>query len=198
MATKRIATPKEVSESYRAYTAVIGELIWASNYCYGEFEILFCHVATQTEFPIGRAVWHASLSDGARLQMLAAATEVSGRLSKKIRTNILWVVEKAQKLAESRNDAAHSLIVVSRVNPAKVAISQHGTKPKRYARLESKLDLKKHYRLVGADLWRLGTYVRALWPRVAGFDDLPPLLRRPRLVSVPRNNQKKLHRRSKS
>lgn len=198
MATKRAATPKEVSESFRAYTAVVGEIIWASNYLGGEFEILFCHIATQTEYPIGRAIWHASPSDGARLQMLASATEASKRLSKKMRTNIIWVIEKAQKLAESRNDAAHSLTGVSSGTPAKVAISQHGTKPKRYARLESKSDLKKHYRLVGADLWRLGAYVRELWSRVAGFDDLPPLPRRPRLVSVARNNQKKPHRRPNS
>ena len=197
MAPNRSATPKEISASFRAYTAVIGELVWASNFLQGEFEILFCHVATLGEFPVGRAIWHASPSDSSRLLMLAAAAEASERLSKKDRSNILWSIEKAKKLSELRNDAAHSLTRLTTKSPAKVAISQHGTKPARYRKLEPKPDLKRHYRLVASDLWRLVAYVRDLWSRVGGFDELPPLPRRPRLVSVPKNNQKKQRRRPK-
>jgi hypothetical protein len=189
----RVANKKEISAAIRSYSEVIGELVWASNFTHSEFEILFSHVATPTEFLTGRAIWHTCASDSSRLKMLEAATKVSGRLSKRMRENILWAVEMSLKLAESRNDAVHSLTFVRRESPVKVTISQHGTKPKRYAKLESKSDLKKYYRLVGADLWRLGAYIRELWPRVAGFDALLPLSRRPRLASIPRNNQKKLH-----
>src|SRR6267142_1784276 len=184
--------PKEIRAPFRAYTAVIGELVWASNYSHSAFEILFSHVATPTEFQTGRSIWHSATSDRGQLQMLAAATERSGRISAKMRANILWAAEKAKKLAESRNDAVHSsTIVLPKATPVKIAISELGTKPKRYDKLERTVDLKKRFRLVKGDLWKLGRYVHALWPHLAGFDALPPLPRRPRLASIPKSNPKK-------
>lgn len=190
--TIRGGMPKAIRAPFRAYTAVIGELVWASNYSHGAFEILFSHVATPTEFQTGRSIWHSAPSDSGQLQMLAAATETSARLSAKMRANILWAVEKAKKLGESRNDAVHSsTIILSRAKPVKIALYELGTKPKRYGKLERTIDLKKHFRLVKGDLWKLGQYVHALWPHLAGFDALPPLPRRPRLTSIQNNNSKK-------
>ena len=192
----RGGVPKEIRAPFRAYTTVIGELVWASNYAHGAFEILFSHVATPTEFQTGRSIWHTASSDGGQLHMLVAATEVSVRLSEKMRANILWAVEKARKLAESRNDAVHSsTIILSTIPPVKVALSELGTKPKRYKKLGNTTNLKEHFRSVKSDLWKLGLYVHALWPHVAGFDELPPLPRRPQLISIPKSNSKKPYRR---
>ena len=189
--TKRGGVPKEVRAPFRAYTTVIGELVWASNYSLGAFEILFSHVATPTEFQTGRAIWHTATSDSGQLQMLKAATVTSTRLSERMRANILWAVEKAQKLGESRNDAVHSsTIILARTKPVKVALSELGTKPKRFGKLDRTVDLKKHFRSVKGDLWKLGQYVHALWPHLAGFDQLPPLPRRPQLASFPKSTSK--------
>ena len=191
----RGGVPKEIRAPFRAYTAVIGELVWASNYSLGAFEILFSHVATPTEFLTGRSIWHSASSDSGQLKMLAAATKTSERLSEKMRANILGAIEKAGKLGESRNDAVHSATVVVVENgKAKVVPSDIGTKPSRSDKLRLEADLKKRFRAVKGDLLRLGQYVHALWPRVAGFDALPPLPRRPQLTSVPKSTSKKPRR----
>ena len=190
--TTRGRTPKEVLAPFRAYTTVIGELVWASNYSLGAFEILFSHVATPTEFQTGRAIWHTATSDSGQLQMLKAATETSTRLSERMRANILWAIERARKLGESRNDAVHSsTIVLAKTKPATIVLSELGTKPKRFGKFDRTVDLKKHFRSVKGDLWKLGQYVHALWPQVAGFDLLPPLPRRPQLASIPKAIAKK-------
>jgi len=77
--------PKEIRAPFRTYTTVIGELVWASNYSHSAFEILFSHVATPTEFHMGRSIWHCAPSDSGQLLMLVAATETSTRLSKRMR-----------------------------------------------------------------------------------------------------------------
>ena len=185
---------KTVRAHFRSYTAVIGELVWASNYSHLAFEILFSHVATPADYQVGRSIWHSSPSDSGQLQMLGVAAEISERLSKdkKMRDKILWAVDQGKKLGVSRNDAVHSLTFITRGKPAKVAISEVGTKPTRYRKLESNADLKKHYRRVKDDLWKLGRYVHALWPLVAGFPAHDPLPRKPLLVSIPKSDRKKL------
>ena len=95
-------------------------------------------------------------------------------------------------MGELRNDAVHSsTIVLTTTIPVKVALSEVGTKPKRFGKFDRTIDLKKHFRSVKADLWKLGQYVHAVWPHVVGFDELPPLPRRPQLVSMPKNTGKK-------
>ncbi len=191
--TRRI--PKELQEPLHDYATVIGEVVWASNYTNGAFEILFSHVATHDCYQIGRAIWHTSTSDSGQLQMLRAATIASERLTARMREKILWSIEKALKLGESRNDAVHSATIgIIKDGKAKIAPSDFGTKPSRSEKLRGDDDLKKKFRAVKGDLLQLGQYVHSLWPHVAGFDLLPPLPRKPQLKSLPKQTHRKVKR----
>ncbi len=162
-------------------------------------EILFSHVLNHTNFQIGRSVWHTTSSDSGQLKMLMAATETSERLSAEMRANILWAAGRALKLGELRNDAVHSTnVVVPTTKPAKIVPASIGTKPTRYEKLERIPDLKRHFRLVKGDLLRVGQYVHALWPHVAGFELLPPIPQRPQLRSIPLDTSKRAVRRPKA
>jgi hypothetical protein len=194
--TIRRNIPSEMRAPLRSHATVIGELVWASNFSHGAFEILFSHVVNHTNFQMGRSVWHIATSDSGQLKMLVAATEASERLSVKMRANIMWAAGKALKLGELRNDAVHSAtVVITTEKPAKIVPASIGTRPTRYEKLERMPDLKKQFRLVKGDLLQVGQYVHALWPHLAGFDLLPPLPRRPQLRSIQKGIWKKAVRR---
>ncbi len=187
--------PKRVQATIRAYATVIGEVVWASNFAHGAFEILFSHVATHDNYQIGRAIWHTATSDSGQLQMLRAAATASTRLSGLMRTRILWAVDRAQKLGELRNDAVHSAtIVLVKNGRMTMAPSDIGTKPSRSEKLRREDDLKKKFRAVKGDILQLGQYVHSLWPHLAGFDHLPPLPRKPQLRSLPKQTHRKATR----
>jgi hypothetical protein len=187
--------PKRMQAPSRAYATVIGEVIWASNFAHGAFEILFSHVATHDNYPIGRAIWHTAASDSGQLQMLRAAATASTRLSEQMRARILWSIDKALKLGEMRNDAVHSAtIVLVKNGQAMMAPSDIGTKPSRSEKLRREGDLKKKFRSVKGDLLQLGQYIHSLWPHLAGFDLLPPLPRKPQLRSLPKQTHRKATR----
>ena len=181
--SRRIPTSMQVP--IRAYATVIGEVVWASNFAHGAFEILFSHVATPDNYSIGRAIWHTSKSDRGQIEMLVAAAIASDRLSERTRSRIFWATNNALNLAELRNDAVHSATVVLVIDGKQtMSPSDTGTKPKRSERLRREDDLKKKFRVVKGDLLQLGQYVHALWPHLAGFDHLPPLPRKPQLLSL--------------
>ena len=187
--------PAVVSGPIRTYATVVGEVVWASNFSLGAFEILFCHVANHTIFMMGRAIWHCSTSDSGQLQMLRAAAETSERLKPRMRANILWAIEKALKLGELRNHAVHSAtIAIPEGRGHRVAPSSMGTKPSRFDKLAQIQDLKGKFRAVRTDLLQIGQFVNGLWPHIAGFDLLPPISRRPRLTSLPPSTQPKKRR----
>jgi hypothetical protein len=194
--TIRRNIPSEMRGPLRSHATVIGELVWASNFSHGAFEILFSHVVNHANFQMGWAVWHTATSDNGQLKMLVAATEASERLSVKMRAKILWAAGKALKLGELRNDAVHSAtVVITTTKPAKIVPSSIGTRPTRYEKLERMADLKKQFRLVKGDLLQVSQYVHALWTHLAGFDSLPPLPRRPQLRLIPKDTSKKAVRR---
>lgn len=184
-----------VRAQIRAYTSVIGEVVWAANYSLGAFEILFSHVATPKHYQVGRAIWHTAPSDSGQLQMLKAAANASDRLSERMRGRVLWAIDKTLKLGQLRNDAVHSVVIVL-VNNGKVTLapSDIGTKPSRSEKLRLEGDLEKKFRAVKGDLLQIGQYVHSLWPHLAGFEHLPPLPRRPQLQSLPNQTHRKAAR----
>lgn len=178
--------PKGVQSPIRAYATVVGEVVLASNFAHGAFEILFSHVATHENYQIGRAIWHTAPSDSGQLQMLRAAATASTRLSERMRTRILWAIDRALKLGVMRNDAVHSAtIVLVKNGKVTMAPSDIGTKPSRSEKLRREDDLEKKFRAVKDDLLQIGQYVHALWPHLAGFEHLPPFPRKPQLRSLP-------------
>lgn len=190
MPTKQVAMPKEVRAAYRAYNTVVGELVWASNYSLGAFEILFLLVSNCTTFKIGRAIWYTAASDGGKFEMLAAATKAADAIPTAISKELLWAVARCRKLAELRNDAIHAATIVTRANPVAITPSEIGTKPTRYSTLKNEANLKKRHRLVKDDLWRLGKYAYDISQHLGGFDEPPPLPERPLLASLQENDHK--------
>lgn len=191
--TRRI--PKEIEVALQKYATVVGEVVWASNYAYGAFEVLFSHVATPGNgFQTGRHLWHTAGSDGAKLKMLHVATTASTCLSEPMRVRILWTIEQAKKLAELRNDAVHSatFIKLEKNGDSRLLISDIGTKPSRSEKLRAEPNLKKKFHALKGDLLQLAQYVHEIWPHIAGFDHLPRLPARPRFRSIPRSVSKKL------
>jgi len=187
--------PKAIQVPLRNYATVIGEVVWASNYAHGAFEILFSHVATPDGYQRGRAIWHTTTSDSGQLNMLRAAAKTSEQLSDRMQERILWAIDRALKLGELRNDAVHSsTIVLVKNGKAKIVPSDIGTKPSRSERLRPEGDLKNKFRTVKGDLLQIGLYVHSLWPHVAGFDALPPLPRKPQLQSLPKQTDRKVTR----
>lgn len=190
--TRRI--PKEIEVALRKYATVVGEVVWASNYAYGAFEILFSHLATPgNNFQTGRHLWHTAGSDGAKLKMLQVAATASPNLSKPMRGRILWTIEQARKLAERRNDAVHSatFVKLEQNGNSLLLISDVGTKPSRSEKLRAEPDLKKKFHALKGDLLQLAQYVHEIWPHIAGFDLLPRLPARPRFRSIPSSVSKK-------
>ncbi len=188
--TRRL--PRQYKVPLRSYATVVGEIVWASNYLYGAFEILFSHVATPGNFLMGRGIWQSASSERAKLDMLEAAVETSESLASPMQDRIIWTIGCARKLAELRNDAVHSAtIVVSKNGSPMLVPSDIGTKQKRSDRLRAEPDLKKKYRVVKGDLLQLGQYVFAIWPHVAGFEHLPRLPARPRFQSIPKAKPRK-------
>ncbi len=169
----------------RSYAKLIGEIVWASNFTFGQFEILFCHVASPGDFIVGRSMWHSITSDSAQLIILRNAVNSSSKLTKNIRDKILWTIDMAEKLSRSRNDAVHSATIsIVENGQAKIIPSDIGTKQSRSNKLREEHDLILKFRKVRGDILQLGQYVLCLWPIVAGFDLLSPLPHRPRLQSV--------------
>lgn len=188
--TRRI--PKDIQAPLRQYATVIGEVVWASNYAHGAFEILFSHVATHDGYAVGRAIWHTATSDSGQLKLLRAAAKTSERLSVSMRARILWAIDNALKLGELRNDAVHSAtIVLVKNGKAKMAPSDIGTKPSRSEKLRSEGDLKRKFRTVKGDLLQVAQYVHSLWPHVAGFEHADPLPRKPQLRSLSNQTHQK-------
>lgn len=187
--------PPGVRAPIRDYASVIGEVVWASNFAHGAFEILFSHVATPEHYGVGRAIWHTAPSDSGQLQMLRAAATASERLSERMRGRVLWAIDRALKLGELRNDAVHSAtIVLVKNGKVTMAPSDIGTKPSRSEKLRLEDDLKKKFRVVKGDLLQIGQYVHSLWPHLAGFEHLPPLPHRPQLRSLPKQTHRKAAR----
>ena len=184
MAARNAKVDRKAREQLRRYSTAVGEVVWASTYSLGQFEILFCHVQNHTNFAMGRALWHTLSSDRSQLSLLKAATEASDRLPPPMRENILWAVSAAEALGQSRNNAVHSAtVVVGKAEAATVRPASMGTKPSRFQAMSGITDLAAHFRTLTQDLLRLGSYVQLLWQHVAGFDLLPPLEDRPSLES---------------
>src|SRR5215211_6790047 len=92
------------------YITALGELVIAWNSLQEQLAELFWTVTGISNGRVPLAIWHAANSDRTQRQMLRAAAEnaFATDKDKKTRDDILWLLDRANSLADQRNDAIHS------------------------------------------------------------------------------------------
>jgi hypothetical protein len=121
MATIRRATDRMIKKKMIPYVMALGKVAHAWNYLQESLGQMFSTV-TGLEERTGEAIWHSTANDRAQREMLRAAVRVSWdpKLTTelpKAKEDIKWLLDKANSVAEQRNNAIHA--------PMSVAIGQN-------------------------------------------------------------------------
>jgi len=111
------------TSAFEPYVAAVGRLNYAWNNLHETLSKLFVAIASPTLPNIILSVWHSTRSDRGQRDMLLAALVASpeDRWSPRLpgpRNALIWLVQRVDELAESRNDAVHT--------PCSVYASQDG------------------------------------------------------------------------
>ena len=99
-------------EAFEAYALAVGQVAYTWNYLQDALGQLFVAI-TSMDDRIALSVWYSSDSDRVQRNMLKAAIVASSedrwlpRLQT-ARSDLLWLVEHANKLADQRNNAIHA------------------------------------------------------------------------------------------
>jgi hypothetical protein len=117
MITLRRAVNQKVRAKMNPYVTALGRVAHSWNYLQESLGQLFCTV-TGLDERVGQAIWHSTSSDRAQREMLSAATSTSldRRLTTdypKAKEDIKWLLDRANKVADQRNDAIHAPISIS-------------------------------------------------------------------------------------
>jgi hypothetical protein len=172
------------SKSFRSHAMVVGELVWASNYCLWTFSMLYGSLFAPDDMKIAKRTWRGTRGDQAQLNLVEHAVRGNKRLNRRKAAAVLWALDKARKLAEQRNDAVHVFVEVRRTGKPTVRPSPHTIIEKRFAKLSAITDLTRHFGTVRDDFIRIADYVEILWLYSEGTH-LDPLPSRPRLRTGP-------------
>ena len=106
-------TSDELKEEFEAYAVAVGKVAYAWNNFQEKLAALFCAILGLHEY-VGFAIWYFSDNDRAQRNMLKALVPVSerttfkGRLPPTAIDDVLWLTDRANELAELRNDAVHA------------------------------------------------------------------------------------------
>lgn len=102
----------ELTAAFEPYYAAVGRTAHAWNHLQDELANLF---ADLTELDsLGLALWHALKSDRTQRDVLEAAAKAKGEDEEwlsgfpKAKDDILWLLARANELADKRNDAIHA------------------------------------------------------------------------------------------
>jgi hypothetical protein len=99
---------ERAQQARKPYVIALGELVIAWNSLQENLADLFWVITGVSNGAIPLAIWHSTNNDRAQRQMLRAAVEAAFAKEKKIKDDILWLVDRANALADQRNDAIHS------------------------------------------------------------------------------------------
>jgi hypothetical protein len=123
MATISRPSPDRIEKVVEPYVREVGKLVASWNTLHERLGELFSAVLNTGHPGIGSAIWYSTQSDRAQREMLRAATEAAaaeGRLAQQTRDEIKWLLDRANELANERNDAIHA--------PVALFTDQDGTK----------------------------------------------------------------------
>jgi hypothetical protein len=102
---------EDTIEPFDAYVAAVGRVAYAWNYLHERLGVLFVAV-TGMERNVALSIWYSVKSDRAQRDMLKAAIDAtnSERSTKwpEAPDDLKWLLERANELAEARNNAVHA------------------------------------------------------------------------------------------
>jgi hypothetical protein len=106
-----------VDAKMKPYVMALGKVAHAWNYLQEALGQLFCSV-TGMDNHMGQTVWHSVTSDRAQRGLLRAAIMAAThkRLTSDFPTakeDILWLLDKADRVGEQRNNAVHAPMATS-------------------------------------------------------------------------------------
>jgi hypothetical protein len=111
-------TREELREAYDLYTAAVGRVAFTWNNLHEGMARLFGRIVGSYDYDVQHsvaiAVWYSSYSDRSQRQMLEAAIRASdadpawGRLPPDARGDLLWLIERANRLGDKRDEAIHA------------------------------------------------------------------------------------------
>jgi hypothetical protein len=186
------------------YSALIGEVTWASNNLHASLYLLF-----QGYFPDARntrgmaqEMWHAFRSDDMQRAALRAIFLHSAEISERQRKSYLWIIDAAGRLSEYRNDAIHTAMDLYPNKRRLVFKPSDAGHPKRVEKL-TRVGHEKLFKFLIGDLNQLDDYALSLFEQTLRKkwahrpDALPkrPVLRSVLLVqkSPPKNQSPTRH-----
>lgn len=166
-----------LQKSVRPYSTAVGELVWASNFCHSRFQLVFSSLLGIEDLDVGDQIWHSMASDRAQRGALRALTQKLLPAGSRLQRNILWALDRGDRLGEQRNDAVHM---------PTAWMSGYELIPDITANPRSRLDrmgklsrpMAEHFRFVRGDLIALAWYVHGLFCHIA-YQSYQPT--RPRL-----------------
>jgi hypothetical protein len=105
---------------FRPFALEIGKLALEWNRLQDYLSLLFsAAIGSKDDVLLGYKIWHSSQSDRAQREMLKAAAQVTfdtvtyKSAHPKALADALWLLDRAQSLADGRNDAIHSPFILS-------------------------------------------------------------------------------------
>ena len=113
MAVITIPSDAEIREVYLPYVQAVGEVAHSWNYLIESLGELFAEVVNKDERRVVLATWFSVPSDRMQMSMLKGALTASAedrwlpRLPR-AREDLIWLVDRANSLADDRNNAVHA------------------------------------------------------------------------------------------
>lgn len=106
----------------------IGRLTLAWNSLHLELFVIFASISGYSNRLIPGSIWHAINSDRAQREILKDLTKLEALgfdLSKEIRREINWVIDKTNNLENIRNDFIHTTFAISEDKAFTLHLGQH-------------------------------------------------------------------------
>lgn len=110
--TVRVPDVGKIEMVFEAYTTAVGKVVHAWNYLQERLGRVFV-IVTGMDRQIALAVWYSTGSDRSQRSMLKAAVLASAEnrwadISPNVRNDLIWLLSRADALAEERNNAVHA------------------------------------------------------------------------------------------
>ena len=111
----RVPTSKEMREVEDAYALAVGRVSVAWNYLHGALGDLFALVIGG-DVELVLASWSSNENDRAQREMLRVAIKTASpgrwKQTPEAPDDLLWILGRADKLSDVRNDAIHALVLL--------------------------------------------------------------------------------------
>lgn len=172
------------------YTALAGQVVWASNAMHAKFLLVFeevmlfdCENNKRIKRKVADSVWHALRSDDIQRAVLQAAVVEAMNADHTLTKSLIWAINAAGRLSEFRNDAVHTAFEFNNETKKwRMVPNKWAAQPKRVEKL-NRVGYKRLFKLLLGDLVQLRVYVEAIYLKLS-FSEQHPLPKRPHLRSI--------------